>query len=161
MKSRQRWLLVAAAASPLEERSDGWYRSDAPLGVRVVSRDVGELLKHGYLDEAGDPGGRLSATPTEDGLAEAEAARAMLGELLPVLRRIGEAGELVRRERERDVEWLRPRRRPPDPHDWQLSHVCYHSTMEQLEACGLVVLVDHGRRALLTGAGSWCAAEEP
>ncbi len=182
LSAAERKVLLAAAAGPLRRPSREalwWCRTDTPV-AQPLSADEGSamrrLIGRGLLTSTGPVAGhwRELCRITPAGLEEAETLRSVLGrDRRRLLRQIGEADELVRREREtteqeycailadggeptdRLVEWLQPDRSGFGPVE-----VCYDSELQQLAERGLVVLLNGGTRAQLTGAGRWCSEEK-
>lgn len=175
MSPAERIVLLAAAASPLRRYGLGpWWRTDrpAPIGEQPDAAYRWQQLPAGSVEAL--VGAELlsvicrcstdSASLTAEGLDEAETLRSVLGrDKRRLLRQIGDAGELVRRERDVVVEWARPERAPsvarPRCWDDKLLHVCYDRELRDLVDRGLVILLAGGTRAVLTGAGKWCAEE--
>lgn len=172
-------VLLAAVASPLR-RCLSWYRTDAPVPISIDDRHVHAMQDRGLLryQAPARRGGVHLMVATLAGVEEAEALWELLGdERRELLRRIGDAGELVRRERrsrveeqcaalgrgdlptERLVEWVAPRRTAPAL--GYPTEICLDGALQDLVVRGLVVLLAGGTRAVLTGAGRWCADRAP
>jgi hypothetical protein len=169
MSPAERIVLLAAAASPLVLLPAGWCRTDLPesLPPQPVDADACWELMDLELLEWQPRAHRMrhkQAWLTDAGLDEAETLRSVLGrDKRRLLRQIGDAGELVRRERDVVVEWAKPERAPsvarPRCWDDRLLHMCYDRELRDLVDRGLVILLAGGTRAVLTGAGKWCAEE--
>jgi hypothetical protein len=175
MSPAERIVLLAAAASPLRRYGLGpWWRTDrpAPIGEQPDAAYRWQQLPAGSVEALVGAGllnvtcrcSTDSASLTAEGLEEAETLRSVLGrDKRRLLRQIGDAGELVRRERDVVVEWARPERAPsvarPRCWDDRLLHACYDHELRDLVDRGLVILLAGGTRAVLTGAGKWCTAK--
>lgn len=185
----ERRVLLAAAASPLERISGQWYRTDPPVALgaasdgehrwaRAETAVVESLIRRGLLELAARTWLSDAAVLTEAGDDETETLRSVLGRAKRrLLRQIDEAGELVRRERpatdeeyceiigcggspaEQIVEWVAPIADGPWARDRQPRAVCGVAELHDLRCRGLVILLAGGSRAVLTGAGRWCAVE--
>lgn len=178
MTPAEKGVLLAAAASPLLAANGRWHRADLPARRPLNSSELQafrRLRRRGSLYWSD----RLSeAWPTDAGLGEARRIRRQLPGL-GVLRALGDAGELVRREREttqaeaaailatdgvpadRVVEWVRPLTGAEWSREREPVAVCSGVEMDAFRQLGLVVLLAGDTRAQLTGAGRWCAGLGP
>jgi hypothetical protein len=157
VKPAQVKVLLAAAAAQLRLSAGRWVRQDLPGGALapVDQGAVQKLLRLGLLEE--DWGGTtMIAVITEEGVAQAEDWRRVLApRLVLILRRLVEAGELVRQ----GDEWWQPEHCLPERLPCGAVKVrqaaCYDYQLAELANRGLAVAIDG--RALATGAGEWCA----
>lgn len=186
LSAAERRVLLAAAASWLRRPSREalwWCRTDTPTPQGLSHPEqlaVRRLIDRGLLEH---PSRSLRARITAGGLDEAETLRSVLGRRnREILAAIDAAGELVRREREATaveqlaiiagggvptemlVEWCRPVRRSSvarDPCNPRVvdNGICSGFELQGFVDRGLVVLLNGGTRALLTGAGRWCGQE--